>query len=80
VIRSEFNATCDAFRKNPNFTVDCHTGTRLHYGTLLKWVETHPALTIPDDIKAMKAEHEAEVVRAKKAKLAAELAAMEDAP
>lgn len=76
-IRSEFEKACSRFRERPNFSVDIYTTTNLHYGTLLKWVETHPALSIPDDIKAMKAEHEAEVVRAKKAKLAAELAAME---
>lgn len=80
VIRSEFEQTCRRFRERPNFSVDIYTTTNLHYGTLLKWVETHPALSIPDDIKAMKAEHEAEVVRAKKAKLAAELAAMEGQP
>lgn len=80
VIRSEFEQTCRQFRERPNFSVDIYTTTNLHYGTLLKWVETHPALSIPDDIKAMKAEHEAELVRAKKAKLAAELAAMGGAP
>lgn len=79
VIQAEFDATCDAFRKAPNFEVDIYTTTRLHYGTLLEWVKTHPALSIPDDIKAMKADHEAEVVRAKKAALAAQLAAMEAA-
>jgi len=78
VIRSEFDATCGRFRERPNFDTTSYTSsTTLHYGTLLEWVKTHPALSIPDDIKAMKAYHDAEVVRAKKAKLAAELAAME---
>lgn len=77
VIQSEFDATCRRFRERPNFAVDIYTSTNLHYGTLLKWVETHPALNIPDDIKAMKAANDADLVEKKKAKLAAELAAME---
>jgi hypothetical protein len=78
VIQSEFDITCRQFREHPNFDTTSHTSTTtLHYGTLLEWVKTHPALSIPDDIKGMKADHEAEVIRAKKAKLAAELAAME---
>lgn len=81
VISSEFEKTCAKFRERPNFDTTSHTSsTTLHYGTLMEWVRTHPALSIPDDIKAMKVEHEAEVVRAKKVKLAAELAAMEGAP
>lgn len=78
VIKSEFEITCGKFRERPNFDTTSHTSTTtLHYGTLLKWVETHPALSIPDDIKAMKAAHDAALVEAKKARLAAELAAME---
>ncbi len=77
VIRSEFGVACDRFRKNPNFeTASYTTGTTLHYGTLLEWVSTHPALQIPDDIKAMKAAHDAALVEQRKAKLAAELAAL----
>lgn len=79
VIGSEFEQACRRFRERPNFSVDIYTTTNLHYGTLLKWVETHPALSIPDDIKAMKADHEAELVKARKEKLAAELAAIEKA-
>lgn len=77
VISAEFLAVCDRFRKSPNFDTTSHTaGTTLHYGTLMKWVGTHPALAIPDDIRAMKAADDAKVVEAKRAKLAAELAAM----
>ncbi len=78
VIRSEFDITCEKFRERPNFDTTSYTSTTtLHYGTLLKWVETHPALTIPDDIKAMKAANDAALVEQRKAKLAAELAAMD---
>lgn len=81
VIASEFMAACDGFRKFPNFDTTRHTsGTTLHYGTLMEWVKTHPALSIPDDIKAMKAADDAEAVEAKRAKLAAELAALEATP
>lgn len=80
VILSEFEATCVKFRERPNFETTTHTtSTTLHYGTLLEWVKTHPALSIPDDIKAMKAANDAELVEQRKAKLAAELAAMEKA-
>ncbi len=77
VILSKFEATCARFRQKPDFTVDIYTSTTLHYGTLLKWVDTHPALRIPDDIEAMKAAHAADLVEQRKAKLAAELAAIE---
>jgi hypothetical protein len=76
VILSEFEATCVKFRQNPDFTVDIYTTTNLHYGTLLEWVKSHPALSIPDDIKEMKAAHDAALVEQRKAALAAELAAM----
>lgn len=78
VIRSEFDITCAKFRERPNFDTTSYTSsTNLHYGTLLEWVNTHPSLSIPDDIKAMKAVHDADLVEQRKAKLAAELAAME---
>jgi hypothetical protein len=76
VIQSEFDATCRRFRERPNFDIDIYTTTNLHYGTLLKWVETHPSLAIPEDIKAMKAANDAALVEQRKAKLAAELAAI----
>lgn len=80
VILSEFEVTCGKFRERPNFDTTSHTSTTtLHYGTLLEWVKTHPALSIPEDIKAMKAENDAELVRQRKEKLAAELAAIEQA-
>lgn len=80
VIRAEFDATCQKFREKPDFdTTTYTTGTRLHYGTLLEWVKTHPSLSIPDDIKAMKATNDAELVEQRKAALAAELASMEKA-
>lgn len=75
-IQSEFDAACQAFRQKPDFTVDIYTTTNLHYGTLLEWVKTHPALSIPDDIKEMKAAHDAALVEQRKAALAAELAAI----
>ncbi|NTJ67569.1 hypothetical protein G6M50_06295 [Agrobacterium rhizogenes] len=77
VILSEFEATCAKFRERPNFSVDIYTTTNLHYGTLLEWVKTHPDLSIPDDIKAMKAANDAELVERRKATLAAELAKIE---
>ncbi len=77
VIQSEFEATCAKFRQKPNFAVDIYTTTNLHYGTLLEWVKTHPALAIPDDIKAMKVANDAEIVERRKAALAAELASIE---
>jgi len=78
VIRSEFEITCGKFRERPNFDITTYsTGTTLHYGTLLEWVKTHPALAIPDDIKAMKAANDAELVERRKAALAAELAAID---
>lgn len=77
IIQSEFEDTCAHFRQKPDFTVDIYTTTNLHYGTLLEWVKTHPALTIPEDIQAMKAAHDAKLIEQRKAKLAAELAAME---
>jgi hypothetical protein len=77
-IADEFSATLDAFRKSPAFSTEgaIYT-TRLDYGTLTRWVETHPALQIPADIEAMKSEHDAEMARKKREKLAAELAALE---
>jgi len=79
VILSEFEATCAKFRQKPDFTVDIYTTTNLHYGTLLEWVKTHPALSIPEDIKAMKVANDAALVEQRKAKLAADLAALEKA-
>jgi hypothetical protein len=76
VIRAEFDAACQSFRKKPDFTVDIYTSTNLHYGTLLEWVKTHPALSIPDDIKTMKSANDAELVERRKAALAAELQAI----
>lgn len=78
VIAEEFGLACDRFRQRPNFDTTSHTsGTTLHYGTLCRWVQTHPALNIPDDIEAMKAESDAKVVEARRARLADELAAMD---
>lgn len=80
VIRSEFDATCAKFRERPNFDTTNHTTTTtLHYGTLMEWVKTHPALSIPDDIKAMKADNDAVLVERRKLQLAAELAEIEKA-
>ena len=75
VIRSKFEATCNLFRARPDFNERSYSST-LDYGLLLKWVETHPDLSIPDDIKEMKAAHDAALVEQRKAALAAELAAM----
>jgi len=80
VILSEFDATCAKFRERPNFdTTSYTTSTALHYGTLLEWVKVHPSLSIPEDIKAMKATNDAEFIERRKATLAAELAAIEKA-
>lgn len=80
VIRSTFDANCDKFRAKPSFETTSHTAsTQLHYGTLMEWAQKHPALSIPDDIKAMKAANDANLVKARKAMLAAELAKIEAA-
>jgi hypothetical protein len=76
VILSQFKTTCDAFRKRPDFGERSYSSD-LDYGTLCKWVEAHPALSIPDDIKAMKVANDAELVERRKAALAAELAAIQ---
>ena len=75
-ILSQFETTCAVFRKRPDFGERSYSSD-LDYGTLCKWVETHPALSIPEDIKVMKAAHDAELVEKRKAALAAELAAMQ---
>jgi hypothetical protein len=78
-IADKFTAALDAFRKSPAFSKDGTThSTRLDYGTLTRWVETHPALQIPDDIEAMKVEHDADVARQKREQLAAQLAELDD--
>lgn len=78
VIASEFADTCILFRKHPNFDTTSHTsGTTLHYGTLTEWVEVHPALSIPEDIEAMKLANDAKLSAARRVKLAAELAALD---
>lgn len=78
VIASEFATTCDHFRANPSFGDPSYTTTtRLSYTTLQQWVEVHSSLKIPDDIEAMKVEHDAAVAKAKRDKLAAELAAID---
>ncbi|WP_312418295.1 hypothetical protein [Shinella sp.] len=76
VILSEFEATCKVFRAKPDFKSGGYS-TTLSYETLKKWVAEHPSLRIPDDINAMKAAHDAELVEQRKAKLAAELAAID---
>ena len=77
-ILSEFNKTCAKFRVNPNFDTTSHTTTTtLHYGTLMEWVKHHQALSIPEDIEAMKHDHDAEMVKQRKEKLVTELATME---
>lgn len=69
----EFNDTCEAFRKKPDFSVTGYT-TALDYGTLMEWVRRHPSLSIPEDIQAMKAANDARLIEEKKAALSAELA------
>jgi len=74
-ISSAFEATCTKFRSRPDFKTEGYS-SNLTYGRLLKWVEAHPALSIPDDIKEMKSANDVALVEQRKAKLAAELAAM----
>ncbi len=76
VIVSKFESACARFRAAPNFNVASYSSV-VDYGHLLKWVEKYPSLSIPDDIQAMKAENDAKLVEARKAKLAAELAAID---
>lgn len=79
-IRAEFDEACEAFRAKPNFETTGHTTlTTLHYGTLMEWVERHPALAIPDDIEAMKTAADADLIEKRRVKLAAELAALDPA-
>lgn len=80
VIASEFATTCEHFRAKPSFGDPSYTTTtRLSYTTLQEWVKAHPSLEIPEDIEAMKVEHDAAVAKAKRDKLAAELAEMDSA-
>jgi len=75
VILSEFDAACSLFRKRPNFETTQHTSsTKLHYGTLERWVEAFPSLCIPADIVAAKAENDTKNFEARRAKLSEELA------
>lgn len=77
-IANEFAATLDAFRRNPVFSTEGATySSRLDYGTLTRWRKQHPALEIPADIEAMKAEHDADMARKKREQLAAQLAELE---
>lgn len=74
-IQSQFETALQKFRNKPNFSTDSYSSA-LIYGTLVQWVRAHPSLKIPDDIEAMKAANDAGIVEQRKAKLAAELAAM----
>lgn len=81
VIRSEFDQTCQHFRKAPNFDTTSYTSsTTLHYGTLTQWVKLHPSLSIPEDIVVMKAAHDAALVEKRKAEITAELQSIEGRP
>lgn len=77
-ISAEFDRACDAFRRAPNFREDGKTyySSALDFGKLMRWVETHPALSIPGDIIAMKAEADAQEIKARREKLVAELDAL----
>ncbi|MGN7959164.1 hypothetical protein [Agrobacterium radiobacter] len=75
VILSKFEAACGRFRSAPNFNTGSYSSA-VDYGLLLRWVDKHTDLSIPDDIKEMKAAHDAALVEQRKAALAAELAAM----
>lgn len=80
-IASEFEATCEKFRKNPAFGAPKYTTTtQLSYTTLEEWVETHPTLSIPKDIQDMKAEFDADQARKRRDELAAKLAEMDAKP
>lgn len=74
-ITTQFEKACISFRRNTSFSEEGRTyGSRLDFGTLQRWVDTHPFLEIPVDITAMKAEDDAAKLEARRAKLAAELA------
>ena len=80
VIRTQFSAACDLFRKKPDWEAASWTAsTRMNWATMNEWVKRHPSLSIPDDILAMKADNDAAKVAAKKAALAAELSALDQA-
>ena len=74
-IKDEFEEALRQFRAAPNFDTTSYTaGTQLHYGTLLKWVQTHPTiLSMPEDIIEMKKQDEQKAIDARKAQLAKEL-------
>lgn len=72
-----FETACDDFRKRPDYSVDIYTSTNLHFGTLMKWCERFPHLSIPDDIVDGKAASDRQEAEAKAEKLRAELAALE---
>ena len=75
-IAAEFDQTCAAFRKAPNFGGEGRIYNRLDYGRLIKWVETHPDLSIPEDIVAAKAADDEAKLEARRVALAAELAGL----
>jgi hypothetical protein len=80
-IKAAFDRACDAFRKAPNFSDEGRTySTRLDFGRLSKWIEAHPTLRIPEDIVAAKSADDEAKLKARRAKLAAELAGLEAKP
>lgn len=80
VISAQFSAACDLFRKKPDWTAETWTAsTRMNWATLNAWINRHPHLSIPDDILQMKAANDAAQIAAKKAALAAELSAIDQA-
>ncbi|QJA43046.1 hypothetical protein [Phaeobacter phage MD18] len=75
-----FDTTCEDFRKKPDYGTEGKTyTTRLDYGTLQRWCEKHPHLSLPKDIVDAKVESDAAAKEAKKAHLQKQLEELEGA-
>ena len=76
VISDAFASACEAFRKQPNFSEEGETYSKLDFGTLQLWVKRYSYLAIPDDILAAKKDDESRKIAERREKLSAELASI----
>ncbi|QGH74951.1 hypothetical protein MAL1_00205 [Bacteriophage DSS3_MAL1] len=73
-----FDTACEDFRKKPDYGTEGKTyTTRLDYGTLQRWREKHPHLSLPQDIVDAKVASDAAAKEAQKARLQQQLEALE---
>lgn len=78
-ITKRFTDVCGRFLKKPDYGMEgARYNTGLDYGTLTLWVKKHPHLEIPADITAGKEAFDAEKAQAHRARLKAELDALEN--